>query len=94
MPSGVCDSAVSVTVVAAAPGDVYSYPTVGADSGRSPPEVRRRSYGSNQDPASNGGTPPTGPAVGNGTAPPAEEHQLYQNYNQVRRRRSARATTR
>ena len=51
--------------------------------------MRRRSYGSNQDPASNGGTPPAGPAVGNGTAPPAEEHQLYQNYNQVSRRRSA-----
>ncbi|KAF0306501.1 CSC1-like protein 2 [Amphibalanus amphitrite] len=55
-------------------GDVYSYPTAAeTETGR------RRSYGSNQEPASNGSTPPTGAGAGD------EEHQLYQNYNQVRR---------
>ncbi|XP_037072136.1 calcium permeable stress-gated cation channel 1-like isoform X2 [Pollicipes pollicipes] len=49
-------------------GDVYSYPTAGP--ARSPPELRRRSYGSNQDPSSASDTPPAG------------EHELYQNYNQ------------
>ncbi|XP_043231970.1 calcium permeable stress-gated cation channel 1-like isoform X2 [Amphibalanus amphitrite] len=53
-------------------GDVYSYPTAAAET----ETVRRRSYGSNQEPASNGSTPPTGAGAGD------EEHQLYQNYNQ------------
>ena len=63
-------------------GDVYSYPTAVPEPSQTEP--RRRSYGSSQEPTSNGGSPPTGAGAGAGAGAGDEEHQLYQNYNQVR----------